>query len=176
MRSPRLRFTIRRFMVAVAVAAFALVLVPPSYHRLVWLYNTPPTTSALFAAGVNPAPSPRPAGQRRPWQHPVGRPYRVQADYNTSLLPRVPGGLPYKVRVEIKLMDHLRKGTVFESHRTSFFLLAGDDSRNEGRGRFACDLTPRGPGQYVVRYEVWFTDVFGREAMGACHTGGFQAQ
>ena len=176
MRSPRVQFTIRRMMVVVAAAAFAMVLTPPAYHRLVWLYNTPPTTLALFAAEVNPVPSPVPAGQSRPPPHPIGRPCRVQADYNTSLLPRVPGGLPYKVTVEIKLMDDLMKGTVFESHGKSFFLLAGGESWNEGRGRFGCDLTPRGPGRFIVRYEVRFTDVFGREALGACNTQGLQAQ
>jgi hypothetical protein len=178
MRLPRVQFTIKRMMVAVAVVALALVLVPPAYDRLAWLYNTPPGSGALFAAGVNPVRSPTPvsASSPRPSSIPVGQPFHVQCDYNTSLLPRVPTGLIYRATVEVKLMDRLVKGTVFESHRKPYFLISGMDPWKEGHGRFKCDLTPRRPGWYIVRYEIHFTDLFGREAMGACNTGGFSAR
>jgi hypothetical protein len=162
-------------MIAVALVALALVVLPPAYVRLAWLYNTPPTTLALFAAEVNPVRPP--TGRPRPQTHQVGQRVKVECDYTVGLLPRVPTGLPYKVSVVIKLMDDLSKSknTVFESHQKTYLLVAGKESWNERRGRFMCDLTPLSPGQYIVRYEVNITDLFGREALGACNTLGLQA-
>jgi hypothetical protein len=176
MRLPRVRFTIRRMMVAVAVVALALVIVPPAYVRLAWLYSTPPKTLGLFAAEVNPVLPTTPEGRPGPRICSSGEPVQVQCDYKTGLLPRVPSGLPYSVVVVVKLMDDQSKRTVLESHRESYFLVAGSESWNEGRGRFTCDLTPRSPGHYFVRYEVNFTDLFGREALGACNTVGLEAK
>jgi len=176
MRLPRVRFTIRRMMVTVAVVALALVIVPPVYVRLAWLYSTPPTTLALFAAEVNPVILTTEEGRPLPRIYSVGHPVQVQCDYKTGLLPRVPSGIPYRVEVVVKLMDDLSKRTVLESHRESYSLVAGSASRNEGQGRFTCDLTPRSPGHYFVRYEVNFTDLFGREALGACNTVGLEAK
>ena len=176
MRTLRVRFTIRQVMIAVAVVALALVIVPPAYVRLAWLYSTPPTTLALFAAEVNPVLPTSPDGRPRPRICSAGQPFQVPCDYKTGLLPRVPSGLPYRVEVVVKLMDDLTKGTVFESHRESHFLVVGSQSRNERRGRFARDLTPRNPGHYIVRYEINFTDLFGREVLGACNTVGLEAK
>jgi hypothetical protein len=163
-------------MVAVALVALALLLLPPAYIRLVWLYHTPPTTLALFAAEVNPVCPPTPPCQPFRWIHSVGQPVQVQCDYKTGILPRVPTGLPHRVTVVVKLIDDLSKGTTFESHQKSYVLVAGMDSWTENHGRFKCDLTPRSPGQYFVRYEVTITDLFGREALVACHTLGLQAR
>jgi hypothetical protein len=176
MRTFRVRFTIRQVMIAVAVVALALVIVPPAYVRLAWLYNTPPTTLALFAAEVNPVLPTSPDNRPRPRICSTGQPFPVPCDYKTGLLPRVPSGLPYRVEVVVKLMDDLTKGTVFESHRESYVLVAGSESRNERRGRFTCELTPRTPGDFIVRYEVNFTDLYGRRALGACHTVGLEAK
>jgi hypothetical protein len=162
-------------MVAVAVVALILVIVPHTYVRLVWLYKSPPTTLALFAAEVTPILA-RTAENRPLRNYPAGQPVQVQCDYKTSLLPRVPSGLPYRVEVVIKLMDDVSKGTALESHRESYFLVAGSESQNERRGRFTCDLTPRSPGHYFIRYEVNFTDLVGREALGACNTVGLEAK
>jgi hypothetical protein len=84
-------------------------------------------------------------------------------------------GLPYMVTVVVKLMDPSRC-TILESHKKTYLLAAWKESWSKGRGRFRCDLTPRSPGQYFVRYEVNFTDLFGREALGACNTVGLQAK
>src|SRR5580693_1710089 len=115
MRLPRMRFTIRSMMFAVAVVAIAIVVLPLAYVRLVWLYNTPPTTNALFVGGVYPVRSPGYLAQPRPSFHPVDQPVQVQCDYDTGLLPRIPTGLPYRITVVIKLMDSF-PGTVLESH------------------------------------------------------------
>jgi hypothetical protein len=170
MKLPRVRFTIRRLMLA-------LSFLPPVHVRLAWLYDHPPPTFAPFVAGVNPVFPPTPATHPRPKFHPVGQPFAVECDYETGILPGVPTGLPYRARVEVSLINNLSKGrTVFELHRKSFLLIAGLDSWKEERGRFACTLTPAGPGQYVVRYEIHFTDLFGREVMGACQTASLQAK
>jgi hypothetical protein len=159
-------------MIAVAVIALAIVILAPVYHRLVWLYHTPPGTGVLMAANVDPDWV-IPVGSSA---LPVGEPVEVRCGYETSLLPHVPSGLAYRVKVEVKLMDKLTNGTVFDSHRETYVLIAGVDSWKEKRGRFECHLTPREPGPYIVRSEIHFTDLFGREHMAASNTGGLEAK
>ena len=49
-------------------------------------------------------------------------------------------------------------------------------SWGEVRGLHACELTPRRPGHYAVQYRVHVSDLFGRKARVATHTGGFEAR
>jgi hypothetical protein len=167
MKIPRLRFTVRRMMVIVAIAAIALMFAIPVVSRLLWLYKSPSSINL-----VGGAVEPDWIVLRTP--APVGRPVPVQCSYRASIAPSIPSGLIYKLSVEIQLID--ATGTVLETCRQSHYLIARGKKGEEDWNELACTLTPRQPGSYMVRYDVQATDLFGRTGRVASHTGGFTTQ
>lgn len=170
MRLPRVRFTVRTMMVAVAVVALALVFVIPASVRLFWLYNTPSSVK-LFTAGVDY----RPIRSTSQGPFTVGQAVPAQCSYKCKALPVIPTGLIYRASVVANLMDP-KSWKTLESHRETHFLISGIGSWKGIQGKFSCGLTPRRPGRYMVQYEVNVTDLFGRRDRAALNTDAFQAR
>jgi hypothetical protein len=167
MRLPRVRFTIRRMMIAVAVVAIVLVLGIPISGRLLWLYRAP---FSINLVGGNIEPRWISLGKPAP----VGQPVQVQCSYTTGVGASVPSGLIYKLSAQVQLID--RAGVVLETFRRTHYMVAHGEARKEMPEELACILTPLRPGSYTVRYETHVTDLFGRTGKVAIHTGGFTAQ
>jgi hypothetical protein len=168
MRVPRVRFTIRRMMGAVVVVALFLVVASPVAKSLIWLYHTPNSINGIDCdlgfrvlqfGGIAAS---------------VGRPVPVPFLSECESDPHAPPGLPYRVAVEVKLINvttgNVRTGPVEETHETTHLLVTGIDSWRRIRRELDGTVTPRHPGRYVIRYEVHATDLFGRSGTTASYT------
>jgi hypothetical protein len=175
MRMPRVRFTMRTMMMAVVLVALALAFAVPASQRVFWLYKHPLLGGASLlyrhaqlddAARLNPAkPSYR-----------VGQSIPLEATYAFTPGPWIPAGLPYRVTVEVKITDLKTFRTVYETYRKTHYALT-DAGSSGSRGEVHCNLTPRKPGEYAVRYELHVTDLLGRTRRDvAVATGWFIAQ
>jgi hypothetical protein len=167
MRLPRVRFTVRRLMIAVAVVAILLVVLVLISGRLLWLYRAPQSFNSV--GGVI---KPRWILLKKPAQ--VGQPVPVHCSYTTNVGPWVPSGLIYKLATEVQLIDSA--GKVVETCRRTHYVVAHGEARKEVPEELDGTLTPRHPGNYTVRYETQVTDLFGRTGKSAIHTSGFTAQ
>jgi hypothetical protein len=167
MRLPRVRFTVRRMMISVVVAAVLLAVLIPISGRLLWLYRAPQSFN-LVGGEIKP----RWFWLKTPAQ--VGQPVPVHCSYTTNVGPSVPSGLIYKLSAEVLLIDSA--GKVVETCRRTHYVVAHGEARKEVPEELDGTLTPRHPGDYTVRYETQVTDLFGRTGKVAIHTGGFTAQ
>jgi hypothetical protein len=185
MRLPRVRFTVGRLMIVVAVVAVALAVMIPVYRRLKWLYDSPSSFSFFHAIIDRDPRSPEErsvsqSGTRHVVTRPVtkiafGKPFLARCSYEYGASPSIPTGLIYRVSVETKLMDASTRA-VIESRQERHFLIAGLGSRKIIRGASSCNLTPPRPDIYLVRYEIHVTDMFGREGLAASGSETFRMQ
>ena len=167
MRLPRIKFTVRRMMIAVALFAVAFVVVGiPVCDRLLWLCQAPFSTN-LVMTSLKPEWLWLKAGTS------AGKPVTIRCPYVTTIGSSIPKGLPYRVVAEVKLIDP--EGAVVESRRQISYPVAGT-GWGTSRGELKYDVTPPRPGFYTVRYEATATDLFGRTGEADCTTGGFQAR
>ena len=172
MRVPRVRFTVRRMMVAVAIFALVLVVAIPIFKSLIWLYNAPNSITD-FHSSLDPWSD----RIRKPVS--VGQSVALHFPYLCEMGSSLPRWVPYRVNVEVKVIYALpgqdySTGTVEEAREKTHILIKGVDSWRTARGKLNFELTPRRPGNYIIRYETHATDVFGRNGMAECNTAGFK--
>lgn len=152
-------------MIGVAAAALALVVLVPIGRRLHWLYQAPQSFN-LVVCNFSPRLV-RLAGPA-----PVGQPISIRCPYKIHISDAIPTGLPYRVSVQILLMDP-KTMAVEEAHERVHHVFAGQGELN---GELVYDLTPRRPGGYWVRYEAYVSDLFDRNGNVGIQTDGFSAR
>lgn len=180
MRLPRVRFTVRRLMVAVAVVAVALVFIIPAVDRVIWLYNDPnaPGSGYLFVSGYKiyaiRSRNRDAVGQPHGTPFPVGQAVWSQFSYQCEIQPQIPTGLPFRVSLVTNLMDP--PFTVVESKQETYLLISGLASWKAFRRDLSCRFTPPRAGSYRVEHEISVTDLFGRKSWVGTASTEFEAQ
>jgi hypothetical protein len=153
MRLPRIRFTVRRMMIFVAIAALSLVFLVPIFSKLRYLYNTPYSASFVWTNVV-------PRGPALIGPAIAGQPVPIHCLFDTTFSDRVPSGIPYQVTIEVQMIDR-KTGIVEETHRQSRYVRAG---KGVARAELNLNLTPSHAGDYRVRYEGTSHDLVGRKS------------
>ena len=153
MRLPRVSFTVRQMMILIAISAFSIPVISTLYYVISFVYNNP-----FSASIVRVKNSPRELRTGKSIR--LGQTVPIQYDYEVSFDEIVPGGLPYKVILEVQLIDE-KSRVVEEAHRMTRYVLAG---KGVTHGDFSCELKPIHAGEYRVRYEGLSSDLLGRKS------------
>ena len=160
-------------MIAVALFAPLLLVVIPVARSLIWLYNAPKSIGNVHCS-LNPWSD----KFRRPIL--AGQTFGLYYPYFCEMGSWIPPWLPYKVRVEVRVIDgsmgDYSTGTVLETHQNTHTLMNGIGSWGRARNELEFDFKPNRPGPYIIRYETHVTDVFGRSGRVECNTAGFTAR
>src|SRR3954452_6323158 len=159
MNFPRMRFTVRRMMIAVALAALIFTVATPVSDRLVWLSHNPRSVH-IVSPSINTA-FPRALARCSPV--PVGQSTRSRMTFECRLDSSIPSGLAYRCSVVARLTDR-SSGAVLKSYRKTRWVIAGMGSWQRFRDELAFDLTPRRSGSYAVKYDHRVRDMLGRES------------
>lgn len=143
-RLPRLRFTVRRLMVLIAIVAVLM----PVMQRAVWLYRHPIQLTS-YGAGVVIQTSSR-------------RPLYIESQCDFSYSHPIPAGLPYWFTGEVKVVD-AATGVTVASHRWHQLWISG--IYGQPRTNWTYNLPALRPGRYYVR--GWFRgiDMLSRKAI-----------
>lgn len=148
-------------MIAAAVIAVGLSVALPVGKRLAWLYHN------SYSNLLNPADVDfRTVASSSDAALPFGRPVVTQCSYRCRVGSRVPSGLIYRFRIEAKLI-HADSGFVRETRRWTHHLIAGQGTWSRVRRTTESAWTPPRPGPYLVQYEIYVTDLFGRTSKNA---------
>jgi hypothetical protein len=153
MRLPRVRFTIRQMMILIAISAFLIPITIKLVYMFSFMYNYP-----FSASVVRMKNSPRELRTGKSIR--LGQTVPVNYEYEVSFDEIVPSGLPYKVILEVQLIDSKTR-VVEEAHRMTRCVLAG---KGMTQGDFSCELKPTHAGEYRVRYEGLGSDLLGRKS------------
>jgi hypothetical protein len=153
MRLPRVRFTVRQMMILIAIFALLIPIISTAFYMMLFMYNNP-----FSATGVRVKNSPRRLRTGKSIR--LGQTVPIHYENEVSFDEIVPSGLPYKVILEVQLIDSKTR-VVEQAHRMTRYVLAG---KGVTHGDFSCELKPVHAGEYRVRYEGLGSDLLGRKS------------
>jgi hypothetical protein len=153
MRLPRVRFTVRQMMIVIAIFAFSIPMIHTLVDRRVFVYNNPLSANIVWVKN-----SPRKLRTGKSIR--LGQTVPIRYEYDVSFDETVPSGLPYKVILEVQLIDSKTR-VVEEAYRMTRYVLAG---KGVTHGDFSCELKPLHAGEFRVRYEGLSSDLLGRKS------------
>jgi hypothetical protein len=153
MRLPRVRFTVRQMMILIAIIAFSIPIISAVIYRMAFVYNNPLSANIVWVKNI-------PRALRTGKSIRLGQTVPIRYEYEVSYDETVPSGLPYKVILEVQLIDSKTR-VVEEAHPMTQYVLAG---KGKTHGDFRCELKPVHAGDYRVRYEGLSSDLLGRKS------------
>ena len=153
MRLPRVRFTVRQMMILIAIIAFSIPIISTVIYRMAFVYNKPMSANIVWVKNF-------PRALRTGKSIRLGQTVPIRYEYEDSFDETVPSGLPYKVILEVQLIDSKTR-VVEEAHRMSRYVFAG---KGMTHGDFSCELKPVHAGDYRVRHEGLSSDLLGRKS------------
>ncbi len=173
----RFRWTIRRMMVTVALAAIILYFAIPVAKGLIWLASNRGSTG-MFWASIWPRPPvvELPQADLASPTYQVGQPFRMEVAWQAKPTDWIPAGLAYRTELRVKIIDPTTSTIVEETQKQVRWLTTGYPLPHDGWSIEMFSFTPRKPGKLAVQYELWVSDLFGRSSQDASSTFFFTAQ